>query len=411
MVLKQNIITERKYVILIKDESIYNQLEKDLSNLILYKNLNFDEKWMKYLKKQLKILVLDPKDYYEMQQKFLTTIYVDISKKSNLKDVITYILYNNTGIINVSDYNAPKSVIEHFYIPTGFSTLDYTFNDLQDGQLTLIGGVTFNGKSCLLDNIFNNAIEKEFSVLYIDGEHTREQKIRNCEIKMLGVYPELITMTKVNKRVKPEVNELGKKIIKEWEKDKFWLYSSSYDTIKKSREELFNAIRYHIELLGCKLILLDNLMSINVIDPKNPIKSETEFVAECKQIANYYHIHVAIVAHYKKSSQTTPDEEKVAGSMNIMNYVDNALEVSREKDEEKIQQNIHGSIKIFKNREEGEICSINTRYRPTTKTLHEIKDGKAEDVRFKRLEEIIKKHKVNISEIKCDNFIYTEYPF
>jgi len=414
MFIKSDIVKKSKYIILTDSESIYDQLkEENISNIAFYEDINFESTHKNAIEKRIKVVVINNKDHYKLLQEFLKekVIFLKLSEKRKYYNQVMGILYDNINLINISQYNKkykPKPI----YIPTGFPTIDYSLNDLQTGNFYLVTGRTGHGKSAFVDLIQINAIENQVKTLVLDGEHQRGEKIDNYRLKLLGRYENCIKKEKENKREILKVNELGEKILKLWEEDNLFLYSSIYEKKKKTRTELFEIIMNLIILEGINLIIFDNIMSLNVIDNQDKNEAQKDFVENCRVLAKNLGVCVVLVAHPRKPSKgEVSSEYDISGSSDIPNSGDVIIEISKSTEEEKIvNNNIHGHIRINKNRQFSEFPIADTYYDPQTKCLFEIKGNDVIINKLTRLNDIIKLSGVELSNKDFD-IKNTKLPF
>lgn len=313
-------------------------------------------------------------------------------KKEVLK-IAKIALLNNKNLINVNDF---ENEIEEkiIYIPTGFGKIDYALNQLSTGKLTLVTGYTGHGKTCFVETVQNTAIEKGFKILVVDGEHTRKQKIENSYIKLLGRYNELTKNVKINIRELIQSNDIGKIIMHEWHKNKYFLYSSCYESKKKTRSELFELIKRSVEYENIKLIVIDNLMSLNVIESEDKNESQKLFVEDCQNLAKKYNVHIILCCHPKKPQEKNNNnsEYNISGSADIPNYADNIIWVGKNSEEKKQETGYSGYIQILKNRDFSECIKVNTVYDYSTKSIFEVENNQIKQPQFKRFEEIKNKY-------------------
>jgi len=138
---------------------------------------------------------------------------------------------------------------------------------------------------------------------------------------------------------------LGKKLI---------LYDNS---IVKSSER--NAILERFQLAqkhyGCKLFVVDNLMSAHIpIDKERDYyRAQSNFVGELVEFSLQTKSHVILVSHPRKESSGDRNDD-VAGSADITNRAHNVLWVARATDKEAEMYHCDALIYVTKNREYGD---------------------------------------------------------
>lgn len=307
--------------------------------------------------------------------------------KNEVYRIAKITMVNNKNLINVDDFTYDEFE-EVSYIPTGFETINNKLNDLATGKLTIVTGYTGQGKTCFIENIQNMAIESGYKILVIDGEHTKENKISNSYLKLIGNYDDLVYTKKINKREIIEPNEIGINLLKKWHNKKFFLYSSCYEKKRRTRMELFEMIENSVECYDIKLIVIDNIMSLNVIETEDKNESQKLFVEKCQQLAKKYNVHVLLCCHPKKPSGSELNEYDISGSSDIPNYADNIIHVGKCFENEEIEKGYSGFIKILKNRAYSDLAKVYTYYNQNTKSLYEIKNGIVTIPSYPKFEEI-----------------------
>lgn len=91
-------------------------------------------------------------------------------------------------------------------------------------------------------------------------------------------------------------------------------------------------------------------------------------------LADSYNTHIILVLHPNKTYRKGQDMdmEQISGTSDLYNKADNIISVSREYEEDIINQGVHGKVSILKNRDFPDIVQIETHFHKETGLLLEI---------------------------------------
>ncbi|WAW14766.1 DnaB-like helicase C-terminal domain-containing protein [Peptostreptococcus equinus] len=269
------------------------------------------------------------------------------SIKSNLEDICKSIdssnsvenLFCNAAQIKREDLNAG--------LETGFSDLDSLLNGLVYGSLTVLTGEPSSGKSTLLNQVIAQNIMNGHRTLIYSGELTgfnvlqwfmrtvaNPNDLKEFKNKIGGSYY--------------DVTSQGEDLIRKWIQNKLYLFS---EDVTPSIDNLLNSIDYLARTQNIKLVVLDNMMTI---DNGNLEEYEKQKVLakKLKSIARKYKLCVILVAHPKKKlgSDRKYHMHDVSGASEVVNLADYELLLTREiKHTEDSHEDIT-KIGILKNR-------------------------------------------------------------
>jgi twinkle protein len=306
------------------------------------------------------------------------------------------------------------------FIPTGIDSLDNIINDLESRRLTTIFGRAGEGKTTFIEQIQNQAIDKGYKVLRVDGEHDQEFILNNSYRKIIGNNKEYYDLIKFNKMYKVEPKQFTLKALQEWHKNKLYLYTKG-DANLSSTEELFEKVKYIIDTKKVDLVILDNLMSLLDVSKDEKNNSQSEFMKKCHNLVVSHNVHLILVTHSNKSLTKDcliTDYYQISGTADIANLSDTICLISMEHDEEKKKENIDGHITLMKNRGYGKLIKIDTSFNENTNALEEI--DKTEVAGYKNVlgwEKYIDQNEMERysikNENKCNNIqtTFDEVPF
>lgn len=259
------------------------------------------------------------------------------------------------------------------YVPTGLPSIDYALNDLVPGFTTLITGRSNEGKSTLVRQVIVNAIDKGNKVYLMNGEENKNNVVNKIYQCIIGNDKNKYDLVRVNKRYKKEPKQEVLKKLRRWHKGKLVLFNKG-DSELKTIEELTGMLEMEIKLNNFNLVVIDNLMSILSVQASEKYEQQADFMQRLHDLADSYNTHVVLVLHPNKTYRKGQDMdmEQISGTSDLYNKADNILAVSKESDEDKRAEGIHGKIAILKNRDFPNIIDIETHYHEDTGLLLEI---------------------------------------
>lgn len=263
------------------------------------------------------------------------------------------------------------------YIPTGIKSIDYALNDLAPRCVTLIAGRSNGGKTTFVKQIIAEAIDKGNKVYLMNGENDSEMLINELYQTVIGRDNRYYDEIQINKRIKKEPKSKVLKKLKEWHKNKLFLFNKGESKLK-TIEELTNMMEMEIKFNQYDLIVIDNLMSILSVTGAEKYEQQADFVQRLSDLAKIYNTHVILVLHPNKTyiKGSDMDFEQISGSSDIYNKADNIIAVIREYDQDKIKENINGCLNIIKNRYFGDLTKVDVYFEKETGLLLEIDSNK-----------------------------------
>lgn len=215
-------------------------------------------------------------------------------------------------------YNDPEPDYE--YIRSGITFIDQNMNGLQKSGVTVISGLRGSGKSTILGQIINSAIDDGHNVVCYSGELNNKKYLNWLTLQAAGKHN--VEATTKGSTVKQDVRE---KII-DWYGEHFWLFNNKYGN---KFEEIERHLRVKLKEYKADLCIIDNLMALDLSSyDRDKYDAQTKFVWALKNLAEITNTHIIFVAHPKKSNGFLRLND-ISGSGNISNIVDNAFIVHR----------------------------------------------------------------------------------
>lgn len=323
-------------------EKILESLENDIVN-------NYKIWWAKKL--------LDANiGFNEFKDKIEELAKIDVNK----------LKYYKTS--NEIDMSSNENV---FYIKTGIRDIDKYIKGFALGELSVWSGGNGSGKSTLLSQLAIESFRKGNNVLIFSGELKDSRLMKWLNLQICGksnlyhndqydyYYPRDLqkVMDFSNNKLFVYDNELGNDINK--------IIFAIYDAVKNK---------------NVKMVILDNLMSMNLGESKDKYEAQTKLITELSDMAKRLNIHIHFVCHPRKSTSFLRKYD-ISGTADLTNIADNVFIVHRvnndfikqtgemfkwNKDNDIYQYS--NIIEICKNREQGiQDMFIGQYFEPETK--------------------------------------------
>ena len=258
-----------------------------------------------------------------------------------------------------------------FYIKTGIRDIDKYIKGFALGELSVWSGGNGSGKSTLLSQLAIESFRKGNNVLIFSGELKDSRLMKWLNLQICGkanlyhndqydyYYPRDLqkVMDFSNNKLFVYDNEIGNDINK--------IIFAIYDAVKNK---------------NVKMVILDNLMSMNLGESKDKYDAQTKLITELSDMAKRLNIHIHFVCHPRKSTSFLRKYD-ISGTADLTNIADNVFIVHRvnndfikqtgemfkwSKDNDIYQYS--NIIEICKNREQGiQDMFIGQYFEPETK--------------------------------------------
>lgn len=231
------------------------------------------------------------------------------------KDEKTPIFLTAMDILNLDEP-------EKTFIKTGIDIIDRKMRGLQKGYVSVWSGLRGSAKSTVLSQIAINARDMGNNVAMYSGELRPKNFMEWMMLQAAGKG--------YNKPSQYEgfyytPKETQKKIA-QWLGQHFWLYNNEYGNNFTS---IIAEIEKNIVEKKLDLLILDNLMAFDISDlGQSKWDAQSQFVFTLTRLAKTYNIHVAFVAHPRKSQGFLRFDD-ISGTADLGNAVDNAFIVHR----------------------------------------------------------------------------------
>ena len=219
---------------------------------------------------------------------------------------------------NILDMKFPDMT----FVKTGINVIDKKMRGLGKGQISVWSGLSASGKSSIVSEIGLNAVEDGNNVAYFSGELFAKDFMDWMNLQAAG---KAYVVETNNEGFYTTPLEVRKKVAK-WLEGHFWLYNNDYGNNFREVIQRFEEIIVKNKL---DLLILDNLMALDISDlSESKWDAQKEFVLALKAVASKYKIHLAFIAHPRKSMGFLRFDD-IAGTADLGNAVDSAFIVHR----------------------------------------------------------------------------------
>lgn len=234
------------------------------------------------------------------------------------------------------------------HIETGIREIDRIIGGFYFGQVVLLTGKRGEGKSTFMSQLIVEAIQQDYKVLAYSGELVDYHFKRWIDFQTAGPDHVVTNVNTFGEEIYLLTNETVRKI-SEWYRGKAYLYDNNA-LEDEEFEGLLHTVEQAVCRYGIRFVCLDNLMTALDVDLKDDLyRAQSKFMKKLKQLAVKYNIVILVVAHPRKSSGST-DNDDVSGSSDITNRVDVVLWYSRCNEED-----CDSKLEVLKNRLTGKL--------------------------------------------------------
>ena len=249
-------------------------------------------------------------------------------------------------------------------IKTMIPALDESINGIEAGSLLLVSGDTGHGKSTLSGTFLLNAIEQGYSVCAYSGELTPEKFFEWTTLQAAGSDYITLKYDAVKGKQVPVVHPPALERIREWIRGKFYLFDCADDYSIPVAENIIKTFTAMARRRGCKLFLVDNLMTAIADAPDEEYRAQAKFMVELKRFANRFNVGVILVAHpRKRKDNATITTDDISGNKVLTNLATSAVTVNKP------------DLQIIKSRDAGLNRVIQCAYCPDSRRIYQLSVG------------------------------------
>lgn len=237
-------------------------------------------------------------------------------------------------------------------IVTGIKSLDYELMKLYYGTLTVVTGLPGSGKTSFLDQLVCHCLEQDNNA-WVFSREMPGWMTKSWINYILSGRQHIKEYTDNNGCPFYKVTLEAKKKINEFYRGKWFVYK---DDESNKFEDLLVSMTDSVRKYGTKLLILDNLMTIDLNSTEdNEMLKQTEAINKLISFAMKYNVAVVLVAHPRKMPRDTEvGMYDVSGTANIANLAHRTMSLKR-VDHEKETSNFDVELTIIKDRMRGRL--------------------------------------------------------
>lgn len=219
-------------------------------------------------------------------------------------------------------------------VMTGIKPLDDELGKLFYGTLTILSGRPGSGKTSIVDQIIAKTIDGGDPV-FLFSKELSERMLASWFNAIIAGRRNMVEKTSPDGRKYYVVPYSAQKKMQQFYNKKLMIYRddepNDVESVLKSAEEC-------VRKFGCKLIVLDNLMMLDLQCSENDKNTaQTNLINALIKFAVKFNVSVVLIAHPRKTQDSNSDIEMydIAGSSNIINLAMRSIGLRRVSKKEK----------------------------------------------------------------------------
>ena len=247
-----------------------------------------------------------------------------------------------------------KNMAEMEAVSTGISQLDKLIGGFYFGQLVILTGERGLGKSTLGSQFIVNGVNQGLDAFCYSGElpdwSFQEWFDRQCAGRE---YINVLTSELGFDNYLVDAAAL--ELIHDWYDEHCYIYDNAViESADTENETILETLKTAIKQYGCKMLLIDNLMTAIEDDLASDLyRQQTAFVRALTKLAKQYNVIIILVVHPRKSNGYSFSNDSVAGSSNITNLADVVMNYALPKDDDELKPD--RILQVSKNRLTGKV--------------------------------------------------------
>lgn len=277
-------------------------------------------------------------------------LYLTHGRDAVLRAVECAVMMQHPKIVDITEIKR-KSLDGMEKFSTGIDGLDQVLGGFYLGQFIVITGERGQGKSTLASLFASRAADAGYPVLIYSGELS-DWMVQDWIFRQLAGRENIIANEAGNGfRTFTVANAVFQKIADHYT-GMIYNYDNgaiSGDDELDAQEPLLDTIEAAIKQYGCRVILIDNLMTAIDDDLSSDVyRQQSNFAKALAGMAKRFNVLILLVAHPRKTGATAKKDfsnDDVAGSANITNLVDVVMRYSRNED-----KSCNSKLGVHKNR-------------------------------------------------------------
>lgn len=235
-----------------------------------------------------------------------------------LKVIDTYKLDNSSNFKDIHDIEITED--KKTYVLSNTKELDKNIKGFALGELSVWSGGNASSKSTYMNQIALESINQNYNVAIYSGELTSNRLLQ------------WITLQASNKE--DVINNKGFYRPKYKDKILYWLDTRLFiydNELGNKKDTLLESIQDIVERKNVKIIIIDNLMSIELSN-QNKYDEQSILIKELSGLAKKLNIHIHFVCHPRKV-MTFLRKNDISGTADLTNIADNVFILHRVGDD------------------------------------------------------------------------------
>lgn len=246
--------------------------------------------------------------------------YDEFVQKVKEIDKINIITVDEERMKTIS--NIDLTYTEQTFIKSNVINFDKKTNGFALGEMTVWSGSNGSAKSTFLGQVAIEAINQGYNVAMFSGELTDKRLLNWLCLQSAG-------KSRIKKNEEKNyyyVDQYYKDKILHWLDNKLYIYDNTFGN---KANEILQSVRDCIDKHDIKMVILDNLMSMNLAsygDQKYDV--QTKLVTELSALAKEKNVHIHFVCHPRKSLSFLRKND-ISGTADLTNIADNVIIMHR----------------------------------------------------------------------------------
>ena len=219
-------------------------------------------------------------------------------------------------------------------VKTGIKPLDEELLKIFYGTLTVLSGRPGSGKTSIIDQTIARTID-DGNPVFLFSKEMPERMSANWFNTIIAGRRNMVEKSRRHTRKYYIVPQSIQKKMQTYYNKKLFIYRddepNDVDSVLKSAEEC-------VRKFGCKLIVLDNLMMIDLnCAESDKNTAQTNLINSLIKFAAKFNVAVVLIAHPRKTQDTNSDIEMydISGTSNIINLAMRSIGLRRVSKKEK----------------------------------------------------------------------------
>lgn len=238
-----------------------------------------------------------------------------------------------TSVVDYSDLDE-LDISQMDGVVTGIKPIDKVLQKIFYGTLTILSGRPGSGKTSIIDQVIAQSIDADIPS-FLFSKEMAERMSANWFNAILAGRRNLSEKISGDGEKYYVVPYNIQKTMQNFYKSKLFIYR---DDEPNDEESVIKSAEECVRKYGCKLVVLDNLMMIDLkCSEENKNTAQTDLINKLIRFATKYNVAVVLIAHPRKMQDkyTDVDMYDISGSSNIINLATRSIGLRRVSEKEK----------------------------------------------------------------------------